>query len=168
MTFLTSYNVFSTLYRLTITFLIGLFFTAFSYSQNFTDFTQKIVNETIEIEMVAIEGGEFSMGALKDDLSRKEDEKPIHQVHVNDFWMGKYEITWEQYDAFVFGNFDVAQFKDASKLQSLGITAISGATTPYVDMSFGMGKEKKTCGEYDSICGTHVLQMADLKNRCFL
>lgn len=73
--------------------------------------------------------------------NRKSNEKPIHEVSVNDFWMGKYEITWDQYDAFVFGKFDSDQFKSQDKLNQFGIDGVSGATTPYVEMSFGMGKE---------------------------
>ena len=74
-----------------------------------------------------------------DNLERKSDEKPAHTVNVDSFWIGKYEITWEQYDAFVYGNFDVEQFQEES-LKELGIDAVTGATAPYVDMSFGMGK----------------------------
>ena len=91
--------------------------------------------------MIAVKGGNFLMGATTNDASRKEDEKPQHEVMVDDFWIGQYEITWEQYDTFVFGQFGPEQFKSAIELNTLGIDAVSGATTPYVDMSFDMGKE---------------------------
>jgi len=112
-------------------------------AQNFNNYTQPLKKEKITIQMVAIKGDVFLMGASKNDATRKADEKPAHQVKLDDFWMGKYEITWEQYDAFVNGTFDKNQFYDSEKLNTLGIDvdAISGATTPYVDMSFGMGKQ---------------------------
>lgn len=44
-------------------------------------------------------------------------------------------------DTFVFGQFGPEQFKSSTELNTLGIDAVSGATTPYVDMSFDMGKE---------------------------
>lgn len=109
-------------------------------TQNFNDYKQNLKGETISIEMVAIKGGVFSMGASKNETKRPKDEKPSHYAEVDDFWIGKHEITWEQYDAFVYGQFDPEQFIEDSKLKALGIDAISGATTPYVDMSFNMGK----------------------------
>jgi formylglycine-generating enzyme required for sulfatase activity len=50
-------------------------------------------------EMVAIPGGSFLMG----DLSGRTDsnEKPVHKVTIKPFLMSKYEVTFEQYDAFV-------------------------------------------------------------------
>ncbi|WP_034044574.1 formylglycine-generating enzyme family protein [Wocania ichthyoenteri] len=111
------------------------------HSQEFENYSQDLKGEKITIEMIAVKGGAFLMGANTNDTTRKDDEKPSHDVEIDDFWMGKYEITWEQYDAFVFGEFEQEQFKDKNKLNDLGIDAVSGATPPYVDMSFNMGKE---------------------------
>lgn len=119
--------------------LLAILQIGFVHAQDFSDYKQELKNETIAIDLVAVKGGKFMMGA--EDPNRNDDEKPLHEVEVGDFWMGKYEITWEQYDAFVFGDFDPSQFKEASELKELGIDAVSGATPPYVDMSFGMGKE---------------------------
>ena len=48
-------------------------------------------------EMVSIPGGTFSMG----DLSGKgiASEKPVHTVTIRPFKLGKYEVTFEQWDA---------------------------------------------------------------------
>lgn len=116
------------------------FYTTTGHTQNFNDYAQEIDGESISIEMIAVEGGDFKMGASENDASRKADEKPQHDVTVDGFWMGKYEITWEQYDAFVFGEFGPEKFKNTDELKTLGIDAVSGATPPYVDMSFNMGK----------------------------
>ncbi len=112
----------------------------FLTAQQFKNYKQAVKLEKFSIEMVAIEGGTFDMGAEESDNSRNSNEKPIHTVSIDDFWMGKYEITWEQYDAFVYGKFDDGQFENPSKLKAMGIDGVSGATSPYVDMSFGMGK----------------------------
>lgn len=114
----------------------------FLQAQEFVDYQQDIKDESITIDMVAVEGGQYMMGAKNDNQNRKADEKPAHEVKVDSFWMGKYEITWEQYDAFVYGNFEEQGFIDKSKLEALGIDAVTGATAPYEDMSGGMGKEK--------------------------
>jgi len=49
--------------------------------------------------MVWIPGGEFSMGSV-DPLARP-DERPIHRVRVDGFWMDATEVTNQQFDAFV-------------------------------------------------------------------
>ena len=112
----------------------------FIVAQDTANYKQEIQNEAWTIEMVFVDGGTFNMGAAKGDTTREENEKPIHEVVVDDFWMAKYEITWEQYDAFVYGRFGAEQFQTESKLIDLGIDGVTGATAPYVDMSFGMGK----------------------------
>jgi len=57
------------------------------------------VGGVIEPEMIAIRGGTFLMGS-KEDSS----EKPIHQVTVPAFALGKYPITQEQYQAVMGTN----------------------------------------------------------------
>ena len=45
------------------------------------------------IEFVFVSGGSFKMGSN----SGLSDEKPVHQVSVGNFWMGKYEVTQGQW-----------------------------------------------------------------------
>ena len=47
-------------------------------------------------DFILVEGGTFSMGSTSGDI----DEKPVHSVTVNGFYMSKYEVTFEQYDRF--------------------------------------------------------------------
>ena len=50
------------------------------------------------IEMVLVKGGTFTMGCTPEQGSDCEDnEKPAHQVTLNDFYMGKYEVTQRQW-----------------------------------------------------------------------
>ncbi len=46
-------------------------------------------------EMVFVEGGTFRMGS-----NEYESEMPIHTVIVPSFWIGKYPVTFEEYDHF--------------------------------------------------------------------
>ena len=48
-----------------------------------------------EPEMVLIKGGCFQMGS-----KAYKDEQPIHKVCVKDFYMGKHEVTFAQYDEY--------------------------------------------------------------------
>jgi formylglycine-generating enzyme required for sulfatase activity len=53
-------------------------------------------------EMVYVEGGTFTMGCTDEQGSDCDsDEKPAHQVTLNSFEIGKYEVTVSEYMAFV-------------------------------------------------------------------
>lgn len=54
-----------------------------------------------DIEMVAIEGGCFLMGSAADEPERDLDEGPQHEVCVPPFEIGRYELTFAQWDACV-------------------------------------------------------------------
>ncbi|HZF09024.1 MAG TPA: SUMF1/EgtB/PvdO family nonheme iron enzyme, partial [Thermoanaerobaculia bacterium] len=47
--------------------------------------------------LVYVPGGEYVLGA--DDIS--ENEKPVHRVVLSPFWIGKYQVTNEQYGRFL-------------------------------------------------------------------
>ena len=53
-------------------------------------FLQACKND-INIDMVFVEGGTFMMGS--EDHESDSDEKPLHQVQLSDFYIGKYEVT---------------------------------------------------------------------------
>jgi formylglycine-generating enzyme required for sulfatase activity len=78
---------------------------------------------TMPGNMVSIPEGDFMMGS-----TRHKDETPPHKVHIDAFWMDKYETTWDQYRQFMFAKEE-------------GVDAVSRPTRPYVEMSFGMGIE---------------------------
>ena len=46
---------------------------------------------------VKVCGGDFVMGSADDDREAESDERPAHPVHVDTFWIGKYEVSNEQY-----------------------------------------------------------------------
>jgi len=54
-----------------------------------------------EIEMVHVQGGCFQMGSPADEAERDVDEGPQHQVCVQPFELGKYEVTFADWDACV-------------------------------------------------------------------
>lgn len=49
-------------------------------------------------EMISIKGGTFTMGDIYG--SENPDATPVHTVTLPDFKIGKYEVTYRQYDAF--------------------------------------------------------------------
>ena len=52
--------------------------------------------------VVWIEGGSFLMGSPAGEAGREEDEGPQVTVKVGDFWMGRHEVTWNEYDLYAF------------------------------------------------------------------
>ncbi len=52
----------------------------------------------IEIEMVYIPGGTFMMGSPKEEKDSHSDERPQHQVKVEEFYLGKYQVTQAQWE----------------------------------------------------------------------
>jgi formylglycine-generating enzyme required for sulfatase activity len=58
----------------------------------------------IELEMIAIPGGNFLMGSPDSEARRSTTESPQHQVTLAGFWMGKYPVTQAQYQAIMGNN----------------------------------------------------------------
>lgn len=106
-----------------------------------TDYANEIPKTGVKYEMVAIKGGEFTMGSPDSESGRLDDEGPQHKVKISPFWMGKFEVTWDMYEPFMIT--DVARNKDGSpqKIDPAAdpIDVVSSPTTPYQEMSFGMG-----------------------------
>lgn len=97
-------------------------------------YTQQINGTKLSFEMKAITAGSFLMGSKKG----KADEQPVHMVKLDPFWMGTFEVTWDIYEPFLY--------KDYEATQSIGVVpanvdAVTRPTKPYLDMTFGMGKE---------------------------
>jgi formylglycine-generating enzyme required for sulfatase activity/mono/diheme cytochrome c family protein len=115
----------------------------------------------VGFDMVPIPGGEFEMGSPEGEPNRKADEGPRHKVKIDPFWMGKTEVTWDEYELFMFPSFEKGTNVSTERVnrELLVIVdfpkpadggnpyagheadAVSRPTTPYVEMSFGMGKE---------------------------
>lgn len=55
---------------------------------------------TTGMEFVRVVGGCFQMGSPPDEKGRDDDEGPVHEVCVDDFWMGVYEVTNQQYGMY--------------------------------------------------------------------
>ncbi|MDE6308163.1 MAG: formylglycine-generating enzyme family protein, partial [Bacteroidales bacterium] len=54
----------------------------------------------MELQMVYVEGGTFMMGATPEQGDDAEDdEKPVHSVTLDGFYIGKFEVTQAQWEA---------------------------------------------------------------------
>ncbi|WP_411029142.1 formylglycine-generating enzyme family protein [Spongiimicrobium sp. 3-5] len=105
--------------------------------QDFLSYDQLIPGSNEKIVMKPISGGEFDMGSDTGEAL----ESPKHTVIVDAFWMGAHEITWDQYELFSQRKIDAFIDQGPDNEVVVPIDAIASASTPYVDMSHGMGKE---------------------------
>jgi formylglycine-generating enzyme required for sulfatase activity len=108
-------------------------------------YAEVIEHTDVVIDMLPIQGGTFMMGSPGSEKDRNKDEGPQHQVKIDPFWMGKYEITWNQYE--IWGeNIDISRrkiFGTPTTPRDGVADAVTRPTPPYTDMSFGMGKQQK-------------------------
>jgi formylglycine-generating enzyme required for sulfatase activity len=122
-------------------------------------YKETIPGSNVAFEMVPIPGGTFLMGSPEDEPKRQEDEGPQVTVKIAPFWMGKHEVTWDEYDIFAF-SYDLRKKREAGidpAQQSEGerlADAITRPTPPYADPTFGMGRDGQPV-----ICITHHAAM---------
>ncbi len=116
-------------------------------------YAEKIVGTDVKFEMVPIPGGVFKIGSPADEEDRKDDEGPQVEVKIEPFWMGKCEVTWNEFELWGLGldkqRRDAKQKNATLNVWDKTADALAIPTKPYSDMTFGMGKEG-----YPAICMT--------------
>ncbi|WP_374163865.1 formylglycine-generating enzyme family protein [Arcticibacter sp. MXS-1] len=106
--------------------------------KDFVSYSQEVKGTSLKFDMAAIPGGTFTMGSRPAEKGRREDEGPAHQVNLSPFWIGKYEVTWDLFEPFVYKQYEA---RLAPGSVSAEVDAVTRPTKPYLDMTFGMGKE---------------------------
>jgi formylglycine-generating enzyme required for sulfatase activity len=111
--------------------------------QEMKPYADIIVGADVKFEMVPIPGGKFTMGSPESEAGRKENEGPQHEVAIEPFWMGKYEVRWEEYEEYMIKMNARRRklLKQAVSPNDKLADALAHPTAPYADMTFGMGKE---------------------------
>ena len=61
------------------------------------DYVDRVLG--LSLSMVYVKGGTFSMGATEEQVGAGSVEKPVHEVTLKDFYIGKFEITQAQWAA---------------------------------------------------------------------
>lgn len=116
--------------------------TATATSTAHATYTETIPGTKATFEMVAIPGGTFTMGSLASEKGREPDEGPAHQVRIAPFWIGKTEVTWDEYDTFAFAQ-GIPGAAQAAGAPVGGADAVTRPTPPYGDESFSFGKGRQ-------------------------
>jgi len=106
-------------------------------------YTGTVPETGVEFQMAAIPGGDFLMGSPDTEADRDDKEGPQAKVTLKPFWMGTHEVTWNEYEPFMITK--VGRNKDGSRTNLPDNPTLpelcSQPTTPYVEMSFGMGTD---------------------------
>src|SRR5205085_8030489 len=72
---------------------------------------------------------------------RSPDEGPQHPVTIQPFWMGKTEVTWDEYDCYRKMQGVPRKPQDESLAPKAGEDALSGPTPAYADETFDLGHD---------------------------
>ena len=104
---------------------------------SFASFTEKIPGTSVSFDMVAVPGGEFIMGSPKKEPFHKPDESPMHPVKITRFFMGKIEVSWDEYLEFFKATSSQGR-KEAEVNEN--VDAITGPTPPWGAPDQGWGK----------------------------
>lgn len=99
-------NLFILIGGLSTVLLSNCFTTSKNELPNSTTKQEHVITEHKQMErpnedMVFVEGGVFTMGATPEDGSGFFDAEPAHEVSLKSFYMDRYEVSNEQYAAFL-------------------------------------------------------------------
>jgi formylglycine-generating enzyme required for sulfatase activity len=101
--------------------------------------TVTIPGTEVSFTMALIPGGSFTMGSPESEAGRDADEGPQRTVTVEPFWMGVYEVTYDEFAIFRYRDRD----SDATAAggSSFSADAVARPSPPYEDPAHGMGNQ---------------------------
>jgi formylglycine-generating enzyme len=106
--------------------------------KEFANYTEYIPGSGVKFDMIAIDGGRFTIGSPPDEPLRNNNEGPAAEVELSPYFIAKVEVTWDEYLAFF------SQTGSQGRLSAAEIAAvdgISGPTPPWgaPDQGWGTG-----------------------------
>lgn len=96
----------------------------------YKDGTGKENKAQLQFDMVPIPGGSYVMGSPATEKDRGEDEGPQHPVQIKPFWMGKCEVSWDEFDVY-WKERGLAHKDDFTDLRKKDPDAITAPTPAY-------------------------------------
>ena len=118
-------------------------------------YVETIPGAEVSFEMIPVPGGTFTIGSPETEAKRSADEGPRREIQIAPFWMGKCEVTWDEYDNFAFSK-DIQNRTPAFQANPADTRAdaVTRPTRPYADETFGLGRKHQPV-----ICITHHAAM---------
>ncbi|MFC1607939.1 SUMF1/EgtB/PvdO family nonheme iron enzyme [Candidatus Latescibacterota bacterium] len=134
-------------------------------ADDFITYRQTIPGTDVTFDMIAVDGGDFTMGSPESEPTRNPDEGPERKVKVSSFWMGEIEVSWREFDVFYQQTAtrgkneqglkqDIAVTVTDAAADTVSVDAISGPTPPYGSPDQGWGR-----GLRPAITMTHYAAM---------
>jgi formylglycine-generating enzyme required for sulfatase activity len=158
-------HVFHTIFTMTFV-LILITSTAFAQdapkSANATDFkayVEKIPATDFKFEMLPIPGGKYTIGSPPSEAKRAANEGPQREIEIKPFWMGKHEVTWDEFEQFAFALDVKKKTREGVDLakqpaNEKAADAVTRSTPPYADPTHGLGRSGQP-----ALCMTHHAAM---------
>jgi formylglycine-generating enzyme required for sulfatase activity len=109
------------------------------------DYIDRIPDTKIEFSMVAIRGGTFTIGSPITETGRKDSEGPRRKIELRPFWMGKHEVTWDEFHAYMREQkWDLIKEpeRESKNPRQRKADAVTKPTAPYIDETYGFGSER--------------------------
>ncbi len=107
-------------------------------SPAFQDYAEVVPGTGVQFGMVAVRGGRFLMGSPSGEAGRDPDEGPRREVEVSDFWMGRCEVSWDEFEAYYAATATRGKNPGGER-----VDAVTGPTPPYGSPDQGWGKGKR-------------------------
>ncbi len=108
----------------------------------FENFTERVPGTGISFDMIAVDGGKFMMGSPESEDLRDNDEGPVHEVKVDPFFIGRLEVSWDEYLAFFSETGGEGRMSE-EEVAEKNVDGISGPTPPWGAPDQGWGKGKR-------------------------
>lgn len=64
-------------------------------------YEELIPGTSVRFTMVPVPGGITTIGTPDDEAGRDPHEGPVHKVRVEPYWIGRHEVTWGEYKAYM-------------------------------------------------------------------
>jgi len=106
-----------------------------STEEDFKPYSDTIPGSNVTFKLTPIPGGEFLMGSPEGEADRKTDEGPQKKVKIEPFYMGVFEVTFDEYE--IFRDKEKDQAPEGGEWDA---DAVTRPSPPYEDPTFGMGK----------------------------
>jgi formylglycine-generating enzyme required for sulfatase activity len=117
------------------------------------NYVETIAGTDVTFEMIGVPGGVYQRGSPNQEVGRGDDEGPQHPVIIRPFWIGKCEVTWDEFDIYQ-EEMGVEDPKENDDKRKTDPDAITGPTPPYVDKNYGHPHKG-----HPAICMTHHAAM---------
>ena len=121
------------------------------------NFSDAVTGTDAKWDMVYVPGGEFVMGSPAGEPGRKPDEGPHHKVKVRPFWLGKCEVTWDEFYSFWKDEGLIVGDKAESlpeEFKTIGPDALTRPTNTFVDELYDHGRDG-----FPALCMSHHAAM---------